>query len=279
MDDHEILQYQKDLFEVTTLKKGLKSLKDAMDNFEEVISYAEEAMNDLKSLPPFKADYKKFHWIATKYDQLDDVIGKLGAVERNDEFIDVSSLFEEDDLENQDASYKRACTILKKYKSRDEHFEESSEMSFNESCGNCSMRNSTMLFKKEEESENWKEDLFGVSFLLNERFAKKRRPTNNIDPDKVTSADGFVELAFSFGNKPNPQFVYTCDELGSFSVDNEFVEFAHLFEKQESLEEDNYEDIDELLVLLPEKSDKSLEEKLELPANISEFPFKFEEHI
>lgn len=95
-----MLEYQKDLDEVSALKKGLDSLRDAMNIFEEVLGKAEEALNQLKSLPPFKADYKKFHWI-TKYDEMDYVIEELGAPEPKvkDDLIDVSSLFEENCLE------------------------------------------------------------------------------------------------------------------------------------------------------------------------------------
>lgn len=267
-----MLEYQKDLDEVSSLKKGLKSLRDAMNIFEEVLGKAEEALEQLKSLPPFKADYKKFHWI-TKYDEVDYVIEKLGAPEAKDDLIDVSSLFEENCLERRDSSYERACSILKQYRSREEYSEDSLELSFNSSRGDVGIQNSTML-KKDQESEKWKEDLFGVSFIVNERFALKHRRSRSIEPSKVTTQEGFVDLAFNFEH--NQDFVYTCDELGS-STDDDLVSIAQLFDLQKSPEEDMlFEDIDNAFVLLPEIPGE-LEEKLELPANISEFPFNFGE--
>lgn len=256
---------KKDLVEASNLKRGLQSLDDVINVLEETIHEAEQALSDLKTLPPFKPDYKKYHWLI-KYDEVEAVIKKLGSWEKADDLIDASSLFEEDEL---DSSFKKACNILKKYRSREEYSEESTEWSFNES---NSMLSSTMLHKKVEDSEQWKKDLFGISFIMKERFYMKRRKAAEIEPEKATFQEGFVELAFKF--EPNQDFVYTCDEIET-STNDDIVDLAQMFEQEESKEEDLYEDIDNLFVLLPEKSDR-LEEKLELPVNISEFAFNFD---
>lgn len=240
MDDFD---YEKDLLGVTILKKGLTTLNDAMSMFELALNKAEEILKELKSLPPFKPDYGKFYWI-TKFDEVDAIIESLGTCE-DEEVVEISSLFEESDI------YEKACNVLEKYRFREENFDDSMENSFHRSNNICDIQNSTMLLVKDKEYEKWKEDLFGVSFVVMEKYNKNR--------DNSNFWRSHQEITFR-----SEDLAYTCDEIGNSIneiLNNDIV--------------DMYEDIDNVFVLMPEEDD-DLEEKLELPANLSEFNYEFD---
>lgn len=288
--DLSICKFQRSLSvlgpQLSTIKKGIASLNSVMTRFEAVISDAEEAANDLKALPPFEADYQQFHWV-TKYENFDNLIENLAPKEKNDYIVNISSLFEEEDLEFQDKdiSYRRACNVIKKYRIRDEYSSYISETSF---LHEYTAKNSTMLDKH----ESWKEELFGMSYIVNERFGLKRR-CRGLEPVKINERTHFVELVFNFG-EISQSTNYISNMLDNQEVlieEDSFIEFSQLFEENSqfthNLEvsdhpkhdflylEDNYEDIDNNFCFIEEKPYR--EEILELPSNLAEFSFNFEE--